>query len=235
MFKRTPHHHAFFIGCTAIDVLGFPRQLACQAMMFFDLVVARTCKHHKGQDELRLLAVTCLFISIKIFSSDSYWCAKRMAHMSGNAFPPRSIVEEENNVLNLLHWRMNPPLPNDFLQFFFSVMESPCDELMDRAEYLVELSVLDSYFLAYRPSRIALAALANATIMVFPYVKEPYHFVERAFGDMLPVFDFVHHTECCRRLRSLYDSAMTENQVGKRTASPTSAAQFPGAQKYQAP
>jgi hypothetical protein len=213
-------------------------------MKFFDMVMTRRFLHQSSvgssEEELHLLALACFCLSIKLSSSDSCSCTKRMCTLSGGAFEPMQIVEEERKVLETLDWRMNPPLAHDFLPCYTSVVPSSLcqpvqQDILDLANYMIELAVLDHFFVEENisPSYIALSALSNAIVMVAPPgdCVDPLEVVADEFQVSL---DDNVYVRCCRRLLDIYGECkgtvsqkIASGQGNHRTSSPTSATQDP--------
>ncbi|GAX15174.1 hypothetical protein FisN_12Lu260 [Fistulifera solaris] len=229
----------WFFGAT--DFLDIPRYVASLAMKYFDTVLTRRYYDppsrrgtNPSQEELQLLAVTSFYLAIKLSWSNHGWNAERMCKLAGNAFLPDVLLQEERVVLDTLEWRMHPPQANDFFHTLVgissndSVSNSQKQQVEQQAYYMMELAVLDYYFVekAIPPSYIAMAALSNAIVMTSSYehYSEPFFSV---VGAIHIVMDQTRYHMCCKRLWDLYNSSRQSAtpKGNPRTSSPASVTQ----------
>lgn len=212
-------------------------------MKYFDTVLTRRYYDQPSrrgtdpcQEELQLLAITSFYLSIKLSWSNHGWNAERMCKLAGNTFLPEALLQEERIVLDTLEWRMHPPQANDFFHTLVgissndSVGNSQKQQVEQQAYYMMELAVLDYYFVekSIPPSYIAMAALTNAIIMTksYEHFSEPFFSVVGAINF---VMDQTRYHICCNRLWELYvasssskSTAANQKTGNPRTSSPAS-------------
>lgn len=211
-------------------------------MKYFDTVLTRRYYDppsrpgtDPSQEELQLLAVTSFYLSIKLSWSNHGWNAERMCKLAGNTFQPAALLQEERIVLDTLEWRMHPPQANDFFHTLVGISSndtagnSQKQQVEQQAYYMMELAVLDYYFVenSIPPSYIAMAALSNAIVMAkaYEHYSEPFFSV---VGAIHFVMDQTRYHICCKRLWELYNSSSkstppSPKATGEaRTASPAS-------------
>jgi hypothetical protein len=116
----------------------------------------------------QLLAMTCLYLSIKLneykhlLIKGSKSSMDTILQLSRGFFTLKEMEGMEYDVLQRLQWHVHPPTPQVFVKhflFFFSIEDS---ETHDLAQFMAELSVMDYFFVSYKPSEVAIAALLNA-------------------------------------------------------------------------
>jgi hypothetical protein len=86
--------------------------------------------------------------------------------LSKYRFTTRQISQAEFRILQALEWRVHPPTPD---QYVFDLVDLCCgpsvsarEDVFDCTVYLIELSVVNHYFLEFVPSEIVVAAMHNA-------------------------------------------------------------------------
>jgi len=112
--------------------------------------------------------MTCLYLSIKLneykhlLIPGSKSSMDTILQLSRGFFTLKEMEKMEYEVLQRLRWHVHPPTAQLFVKhllFFLSVEEH---ELHDLAQFMIELSVMDYFFVSYKPSEIAMAALLNS-------------------------------------------------------------------------
>lgn len=183
------------------------------------------------KDAFQLLAMTCLYVAVKL-DQPRMLSLQTMAHLSRGTFCKGQMQSMEMEILSRLRWQVHAPTPYTFLSHFMQVLTitptttssssvgaqattttilSPCSvQIYEMARYLVELSVLDYYFVGKRSSSIAVAALLNAledqyytnTTAATAAAAHP-HVAHKAISDLMVPGEelLVHH--CQNRLRGL--------------------------------
>jgi len=120
-----------------------------------------------SKDGFRLASMTAFFVAFKLHRPGKKSLSiDDLVLLSDGQFMKRDIEEMELIFLDTLFWRMNGPTPLCFMHSV--VLHSPYngqerDMMLQIAEYLIELSVLDIFFCDHRPSVIALASYQIAT------------------------------------------------------------------------
>eukprot|EP00529_Nitzschia_sp_RCC80_P020426 CAMPEP_0113485152 /NCGR_PEP_ID=MMETSP0014_2-20120614/24336_1 /TAXON_ID=2857 /ORGANISM="Nitzschia sp." /LENGTH=408 /DNA_ID=CAMNT_0000378789 /DNA_START=66 /DNA_END=1292 /DNA_ORIENTATION=- /assembly_acc=CAM_ASM_000159 len=122
----------------------------------------------------QLLAMTCLYMSIKLneykhlLIPGSKSSMDTILQLSRGFFTLEEMEKMELNVLNGLGWHVHPPTPQVFVKHFLFFLAVEEHEIHDLAQFMVELSIMDYFFVAYKPSEIALASLLNAVDRLCP-------------------------------------------------------------------
>lgn len=85
-----------------------------------------------------------------------------IVQLSRGVFTLQEMEQMESNVLQQLRWHVHPPTPQIFIKHFLIFLSVEDVELHDHAQFMIELSVMDYFFVSYKPSEIAIAALLNS-------------------------------------------------------------------------
>jgi len=115
----------------------------------------------------QLLAMTCLYLSIKLneykhlLIPGSKSSMDTILQLSRGFFTLKEMEKMEYEVLQRLRWHVHPPTAQLFVKHFLFFLEVEEHELHDLAQFMIELSVMDYFFVSYKPSEIAMAALLN--------------------------------------------------------------------------
>lgn len=82
----------------------------------------------------------------------------------------------EYDVLQRLQWHVHPPTPQVFVKHYLFFLSQEDPEIHDLAQFMAELSVMDYFFVNYKPSEVAIAALLNAMERLSPNSTSQLHF-----------------------------------------------------------
>jgi hypothetical protein len=154
---------------TVIDHFHLNREVVSISMNHLDRYLA-AYPSAVNRQLFQLLAMTCLYLSIKLNEiegvriSGSKSTMDAILQLSRGWFTIEQMEKMEYDILQRLQWRVHPPTVQLFvmhLSSFLSCGDSQ-QECHDMAIFLAELSVIDYYFVSYKPSEVALAALLNA-------------------------------------------------------------------------
>lgn len=169
----------------------------------------------------QLLAMTCLYLSIKLneykhlLIPGSKSSMDTILRLSRGFFTLEQMERMEYDILQRLQWHVHPPTPQimvKHLLFFLSVEEH---EVHDLAQFMVELSVMDYFFVSYKPSEVAIAALMNAMERLFPHSTAYLNFPFQ--NDLLDVCS-PNVLACRERLSLIYIQANDQaSNDGDRT------------------
>ena len=116
----------------------------------------------------QLLAMTCLYLSIKLneykhlLIPGSKSSMDTILQLSRGFFTLKEMEKMEYEVLQRLRWHVHPPTAQLFVKHFLFFLSCEEHELHDLAQFMIELSVMDYFFVSYKPSEIAMAALLNS-------------------------------------------------------------------------
>lgn len=122
----------------------------------------------------QLLAMTCLYLSIKLneykhmLIPGSTSSMDTILQLSRGFFTLEQMEKMEYDVLQRLQWHVHPPTPQLFVKHFLFFLSVEDHEIHDLAQFMVELSVMDYYFVSFKPSEVAIASLLNALDRLFP-------------------------------------------------------------------
>jgi len=141
----------------------------------------------RNRRDFQLLAVGAVYLSTKILrqradatslespSSDRVVLTpENMSTLTKKLFTECQIADTELRILRCMDWRLlHPPTPSNFTELLVRLLvhrirEGPEDvaavagDIRDVSVFMVEHATLDSFFVKYRPSEIAAAAVSNA-------------------------------------------------------------------------
>jgi hypothetical protein len=194
----------------------------------------------------QLIVMAGLFLAIKM-STGHYFGetvnARTMCAMSRGMFTLEQLLSMETQLLVTLGWRVHPPSPRVFLNHYLSILtnysghdqyllmalsqvdKKQLHEVRNEADFMLEHAVLDYHFCGHYPSVIAIAALCNATFMMWPaHVGNPMTLLEDILGHG---WDDSQVTDCRQRLYDLMVTYHSHQDPGQRRLeqSPEDAAQ----------
>ena len=184
------------------------RDVVSYAMSYFDRIVPQ---YGINDTLVQLVAMTCLYLAVKIH------CTKKisvggMVSLSRGSFRNDQVVKMERIVLQGLNWHLSPATPHLFLEVFFTTSsrdDVAMNEIKETAQYLLELSVCDNFFMDKRPSAISRAAiLASMDI-----VARPLH-VNAQVENLLVDEDPIMVQKCSLRLRQIYNMIVKQENGG---------------------
>ena len=228
-----------------VDHFQLQREVVSIAMNHLDRYLSEY-PHVVDKNKFQLLAMTCLYLSIKLnvykhlLIPGSKSTMDSILQLSRGFFTLKEMEEMENDILQRLQWHVHPPSPQVFVRHFLYLMGIEDTELLDVSQFMVELSVMDYYFVDYKSSEVAIAAVLNALQRRSPADarRPPLHNVHPG---MMPIpanifdYDTSKVRECRDRLHLIFMQAnghvpadegdrtpnKTENEA-MRTTSPVS-------------
>ncbi|PFH61908.1 hypothetical protein XA68_15924 [Ophiocordyceps unilateralis] len=115
-------------------------------------------------DRLQLVGITAMFIASKYEEVLSPH-VENFKRITDNGFSEAEILSAERFVLSTLNYDLSYPNPMNFLR---RVSKADNYDIQSRTigKYLVEISLMDHRFIAYRPSHCAAAAMYLARLML---------------------------------------------------------------------
>lgn len=115
-------------------------------------------------DRLQLVGITAMFIASKYEEVLSPH-VENFKRITDNGFSEAEILSAERFVLSTLNYSLSYPNPMNFLR---RVSKADNYDIQSRTigKYLMEISLLDHRFMAYRPSHAAAAAMYLARLML---------------------------------------------------------------------
>ena len=206
-----------------VDHFDLHREVVSIAMNHLDRFLA-VYPATVDKNLFQLLAMTCLYLSIKLneykhlLIPGSKSSMDTILQLSRGFFTLEQMEKMEHDVLQRLQWHVHPPTPQVFVKhllFFFSVEEH---EVHDLAQFMVELSVMDYFFVPYKPSEVAAAAILNARERLLPSSAPQLN-----FPFLSPLLD-IHSTNvraCQDRLSLIYNQAHDQAPDSSSEQTPT--------------
>mmetsp|Transcript_34046 Transcript_34046/g.81862 ORF Transcript_34046/g.81862 Transcript_34046/m.81862 type:complete len:339 (+) Transcript_34046:2878-3894(+) len=151
-----------------VDFCKFRRETVGIGMSYLD----RYLCSDKGKGalgdrkEYQLVAMTCLYIAIKIHEPLEMETSL-LADLSRGCYTEMEFANMEQTILEAVEWRVSGPTPLafvlHFLTFLPDTLHSTVEEaIFDYARYQTELAISDHSFVKLRPSVVGMAAVMNA-------------------------------------------------------------------------
>jgi hypothetical protein len=158
-----------------VDHFDLPRELVAISLSLFDRFLATRANRCTGNMAL-LASLTTLHIAIKIHAEKRVKIST-LASLSRGQFGAKHIEDMEWQILSALGWKLHPPTLFAFCSHFLLLLPNETSqavrkELFELAIYMAELSVCDSYFVSFKASTIAFAAILNV-VDEMPYSRLP--------------------------------------------------------------
>lgn len=145
-----------------IDHFHASREIVAISFSYLDKFVDQcSC----DRSAFKLAAMTCLYISTKLFNAREI-SVNSLAQLSRGEFEPAHILEMEQIILKTLSWRLHPPTVQCFINSVYGLLPSSSTPVTraihQRATFFAELALFDYSFVTQPRSAIAVAALLNA-------------------------------------------------------------------------
>lgn len=115
-------------------------------------------------DRLQLVGVAAMFIASKYEEVLSPHVAN-FSHVADETFTDKEILDAERHILATLEYNMSYPNPMNFLR---RISKADNYDIQTRTlgKYLMEISLLDHRFMAYRQSHVSAAAMYLARLIL---------------------------------------------------------------------
>jgi hypothetical protein len=116
-------------------------------------------------DDLQLLGITCMWMASKY---EEVYCptVQQCADMTAGTYTWQQIVQMEAVVLAVLDYSLTAPTAKLFQRYVAQFAPVESNDMYFLASYLLELSLLNEQFLAYKPSQVAASALHLSLLML---------------------------------------------------------------------
>lgn len=222
-----------------MDHFDLNREVVCIALNYVDRYLATTSNAASEVDKklgFQLLSMTCLYLAIKLYEfkhiliPGSTSSMNTIRKLSRGYYSLEQMEKTEYDVLHRLQWHVHPPTPQLFISHFLPSCSTGSSEIQDLASFMVELSVMDYYFVSYKPSELAIAALLNAMERLFTQSSRQ---LDSGLSNPLMDLQSSRVIACQERLALIYTqsadpgpvrsaSGPTEDLEEYRTASPVS-------------
>lgn len=186
-----------FDGIALTSLSSVDREVVSIALNYLDRATTHWVEHSESlitKREYQLLAVTSLYIAIKVHGETDYSEGPRRKlkidafyELSRKQFDVALIERTERHILTALNWNMNPPTTLKFISTFLSLCPeweyslhhapyaSIISGIFDVARYLSELSVCHSdFFCSCKTSVLAFACIIFAIDKLHNTLPIPY-------------------------------------------------------------
>jgi hypothetical protein len=151
-----------------VDFCKFRRETVGIGMSYLDrYMCSKKGKKALGdRKEYQLVAMTCLYIAIKLHEPLEMETSL-LADLSRGCYTEMEFANMEQCILEAIEWRVSGPTPLAFVLHYISflpdiISSSVVEAIFDYARYQTELAIGDHYFVKSKPSAIGMAALLNA-------------------------------------------------------------------------
>jgi Cyclin, N-terminal domain/Cyclin, C-terminal domain len=165
---------------TVVDHFDLNREVVSIAMNHLDRFLD-TFTDEVDKNMFQLLAMTCLYLSIKLneykhlLIPESKSSMDTILRLSRGAFTLPQMEQMEYEVLQRLRWHVHPPTPQLFVKHFLFFLSVDEHEIHDLTQFMIELSVMDYFFVNYKPSEVAVASLLNSLQRLYPQSQAQCH------------------------------------------------------------
>jgi hypothetical protein len=151
-----------------VDFCKFRRETVGIGMSYLDryLCSDKGKKALGDRKEYQLVAMTCLYIAIKLHEPLEMETSL-LADLSRGCYTEMEFANMEQKILEAVEWRVSGPTALAFVQHFMkmlpdSVHSSVQLAVFDYARYQTELAIADHAFVKLKPSVVGMAATLNA-------------------------------------------------------------------------
>lgn len=151
-----------------VDFCKFRRETVGIGMSYLDryLCSDKGKKALGDRKEYQLVAMTCLYIAIKLHEPLEMETSL-LADLSRGCYTEMEFANMEGKILEALVWRVSGPTALGFIQHFLmflpeTIHQAVATAIFDYARYQTELAVADHSCVKLRPSIVGMAALLNA-------------------------------------------------------------------------
>ena len=185
-------HFFAAVSLPVIDHLDLSRELVIISMSHLDRYLAVHPEAIKNTSLFRLLTMTCVYLSIKLneykylialpSESESSTTMDAMLMLGRGLFTRAQMEKMEYDLLQRLQWHVHPPTAPLFLHYLLRFLSVVDHDVRDLAHFQIELSAMNYFFVPYKASEVAAAALLNALEQT--HFVMPKFSVTRAFVDL---------------------------------------------------
>jgi hypothetical protein len=151
-----------------VDFCKFRRETVGIGMSYLDryLCSVKGKKALGDRKEYQLVAMTCLYIAIKLHEPLEMETSL-LADLSRGCYTEMEFANMERTILEAVEWRVSGPTPLTFVLHFLAFLPDTLsagveEAIWDYARYQTELAIADHAFVKLKPSLVGMAALLNA-------------------------------------------------------------------------
>mmetsp|Transcript_16702 Transcript_16702/g.38451 ORF Transcript_16702/g.38451 Transcript_16702/m.38451 type:complete len:323 (-) Transcript_16702:281-1249(-) len=223
-----------------VDHFDYSREVVSVAMHYLDRFLARKVVNKRV---FQLAAMAALVLAVKL-NEPAKLSMSAMIELSRGYFTVAQMEAMELSLMRELQWLLHPPCSFNFIKNIVYLLPQQHSgpharqDILELSRFLSELSIIDYFFVAQRPSHVAVAAIANAMQSIGTVSFQ----TQRDFLELLALLDMNVEDEgivnCRYRLQLLYSqggyaNASSQQPRPESTPSPVSVAY--GTQAYQPP
>lgn len=206
---KITHYTAPCLLRSVVDHFNLHREVVSIAMSHLDRYLS-SYPTPVDKNMYQLLAMTCLYLSIKLneykhlLIPGSKSSMDTILQLSRGFFTLEEMEKMEYNILQRLQWHVHPPTPQCFIKYILFFLSMEDAETHDLALFMAELSVMDYFFVSYKPSEVAIASLFNAMERLS---RGSSHYMVAALESSLIDYDSESVCACRDRLALIYAQA----------------------------
>lgn len=158
------------IGAITPSLGNVSRSTAVKAISYFGrfLATSATAAMQALTDlnNLQLAYVACLFIALKVHSGFDVEADFVSNVVCRNEYDANEIIAMEMEVLQAHEWKLNGPIPHDFIDYYLEAVPSiqgiHREFLLRYTNGLAELALTKYSLASYHPSEVAFASICCA-------------------------------------------------------------------------
>ena len=196
-------HHCQQRNSQATDEFSISRETAIIALSYCDryLMTKKITRHL-----FQVVAVCSLFFASKLFEKRHIPMSALMNYTQGKFNRAELLSIEKELVISLASFSY-PPIASTFCLMFLSkfpsTIQSSMPAVADTCQFMIELAACDSFFIAHKQSRIALAA----AVVAMEQMNMPTELLQALLSNIKSTginFDLATNA-CLKQLRSIYN------------------------------
>ena len=208
-----------------VDFCKFRRETVGIGMSYLDryLCSRKGRRSLSDRKEYQLVAMTCLYIAIKIHEPLEMETSL-LADLSRGCYTEMEFANMEKKILEALIWRVSGPTPLAFTQNLMlflpeTIHSSVRGAIFDYARYQTELAIADHFFVKIKPSLTGTAALINAMEGMDPSLL-PHKFTSKFIREITQYtdIDMQEVEQIQERLSKIMLALMNDEQKKKMEA-----------------
>lgn len=155
------------------DFCEFRRETVAMGMNYLDRFLAtsspRAARAMRNKKEFQLVAMTTMYIAIKLFEQQAMDPAL-LSQISQGCYTEEDVVEMEKEILESLSWRVNGPTTHAFLDHLMALLppsayghvKTTALSILEFSRFQANIAVSDYDLSLQKPSNVALAAFLNS-------------------------------------------------------------------------
>lgn len=198
-----------------VDHLNESRSIVYSAMNILDRYVTKENLCTLSDKTFELASLSALFLAVRISGTKTLLLSQLLG-MSRSGLSAKDIIKMGTSMIKALSWDHRVVTPMEFVRAFCSelpprVNNDERQNILNKASYLVEISVCDVDLSGKRGSHVALAAMLNALNSNRSLDLPSFNQSVEAITEVFPESTEVAKTRI--RLQKLLNSSSENNQV----------------------